>query len=283
MQQYTAAQASDPRRLHLPIGDMQVIRSDDDVALYTLTEEELQRRIEQCSTCRGIGYQRDRSIQPGQPGFGTLFPCPRCAPILREQRRRLRGGLLAPVIEEYSTLVGELLTRTFTGYDADVAGVRAGYNAAIRWVHRAAGESDEGLPWLYLWGPVGSGKTHLAASAANYLRERRVPVVMTTMPSLLGMIRGMSRWEDKETLLVHLGNVPVLVVDDVGVENRTGWTEENLYRIVDTRYNLRVPTLIVSNCAPADLGDKRVASRVLDTEVGVVVPVKAEDYRRGRK
>ena len=111
------------------------------------------------------------------------------------------------------------------------------------------------------------------------IRERRVPVVMTTMPQLLGMIRGMPQWDEKEKLLVHLSQMPVLVIDDVGAENKTGWTQENLFRLVDTRYNLALPTLIAANCSPDKLGEERVGSRIQDTVVGRVVPLKAEDYR----
>ena len=119
----------------------------------------------------------------------------------------------------------------------------------------------------------------LAAAAANYLRERRVPLVMTTMPQLLGMIRGMPQWDEKEKLLVHLSEVPVLIMDDVGAENKTGWTQENLFRIVDTRYNLALPTLIAANCSPDKLGEDRIGSRIQDNVMGRIVPIKAKDRR----
>jgi DNA replication protein DnaC len=197
----------------------------------------------------------------------------------REQSRRRRDALLAPIVERYSTLRGDLLQRTFAGYDPKVKGVKRAYNAAVRWVRRATGEDSDAPIWLYLWGPVGTGKTHLAAAAANYLRDRSVPVVMTTMPQLLGMIRGMDDWGEKERLLVHLSQMPVLVLDDVGAENKTGWTQENLFRIIDTRYNLALPTLIAANCDPTGLGEDRVASRIQDAVVGSVIPVRASDYR----
>jgi DNA replication protein DnaC len=259
------------------LADVQVVQAGDG-ALYTLSESDLQAQIDRCATCRGLGVLRE-DVQPGHPRFGKFGPCPDCAHLHREQTRRHRDNLLAPIVARYSTLQGELLQRTFAGYDATAKGTRGAYNATVRWVRRVAGEDNEVPIWLYLWGPVGTGKTHLAAAAANYLRERRVPLVMTTMPQLLGMIRGMPQWDEKEKLLVHLSEVPILILDDVGAENVTGWTQENLFRIIDTRYNLALPTLIAANCAPDKLGEERVGSRIQDTGMGRIVPIKAKDHR----
>jgi DNA replication protein DnaC len=260
---------------------VQVIRSNGrGTALYTLPAEDLQARIDRCPACKGIGYFRRDVAYPWEPGFGTLVECETCAPFQRELSRRERLLRLGPLIARYSTLKGHLLEKTFSGYDTGEDGVRAGYNAVSRWTRHAAGEG-EGPLWLYLWGPVGTGKTHLAAAAANYLRERHVPVVMATMPQLLGMVRA-ADWGAKEALVTHLGEVPILILDDAGAENKTGWTEENLFRIVDSRYNLRLPLFVVSNLPPDEVGHERVGSRVQDTEIAEVAFVKAGDYRRHR-
>ena len=56
------------------------------------------------------------------------------------------------------------------------------YNAVIRFVR---GE----VPWVYLYGPPGNGKTHLAAAAVKRLIAQRRAVLFTTAPELLAMIR----------------------------------------------------------------------------------------------
>ena len=56
------------------------------------------------------------------------------------------------------------------------------YNALIRFVQ---GE----VPWVYLYGPLGNGKTHLAAAAVNRLIAQGTAVLFTTTPELLVMIR----------------------------------------------------------------------------------------------
>jgi DNA replication protein DnaC len=107
--------------------------------------------------------------------------------------------------------------------------------------------------------------------ASGFTLDKRTPRV--------GLIRGMPDWSDKEQLLVHLSEIPILILDDVGAEKKTAWTEETLFRLVDTRYNLSLPTMIVANMKPADVGEQRVASRVQDKAICQVVFIKAGDYR----
>ena len=52
----------------------------------------------------------------------------------------------------------------------------------------------------------------------------------------------------------------LLVLDDLGAHNQTAWAEEQLYRILNGRYNNEAPTLITAN---VDIGriDERIRSR----------------------
>lgn len=112
---------------------------------------------------------------------------------------------------------------------------------------------------LALLGPVGSGKTHAAAAAARWVAEfdnRRVKfcVVVEMFDDL--------RPDGPETV-DSLADAPLLVLDDLGIEKRSEWTDERLYAIVNRRWRYERPTIVTSNLTPDQLSE-HVTERVWD-------------------
>jgi DNA replication protein DnaC len=70
----------------------------------------------------------------------------------------------------------------------------------------------------------------------------------------------------------------VLLLDDLGAEKETEWTQEQLYRVINHRYNEGLPTLIAGN-VPLDEIEPRIASRIRDTRIGQVIVLTGPDYR----
>lgn len=68
----------------------------------------------------------------------------------------------------------------------------------------------------------------------------------------------------------------LMVFDDLGTEKSTDWAAEQMYRILDGRYEGRLPTIITSN-APVDQIDRRIWSRYREGKV-----VCEGDDMRGR-
>ncbi len=178
-----------------------------------------------------------------------------------------------------SDISARLLALDFDGYDARYNA--AARDAALAWTRDAARAS---LPWLFLYGGPGSGKTHLLAAAFNALMaEGRYPLY-TVVPTLLDHVRdGLDDEHPSEygARFKAVREAPILILDDLGAEKRTDWTDELLFKLLDYRYREELPTAVASNLLPSDL-EPRIASRLQDRMLGAVVFMSGPDYRLER-
>ncbi len=135
--------------------------------------------------------------------------------------------------------------------------------------------------WLLLRGGYGCGKTHLAAAISNYAVEMGVPTLFLTVPDLLDMLRFSYDSTDTsfENRFHEIRNASLLVLDDFGTQNATGWAQEKLFQIINYRYINKLPLVITTNLSPDDI-EARFRSRLADRELVTDVRMNAPDYRR---
>ena len=135
--------------------------------------------------------------------------------------------------------------------------------------------------WLLLQGPYGCGKTHLAAAIANFAVEMGVPTLFLTVPDLLDMLRFSFDSEDTtfESRFNEIRNASLLILDDFGTQNTTGWAQEKLFQIINYRYINKLPMVITTNLSLDDI-EARFRSRLSDRELVTDVRINAPDYRR---
>lgn len=186
-------------------------------------------------------------------------------------RYREFGGMTEAVLSQY----------TFDGFreqglggSGDAENLPASKRAVLDWAEEPGG-------WLTLIGGTGVGKTHLAAAAANVRLVAGDSVCFAVVPELLDALRASFREDGDasfEALFARLKDVDVLILDDLGAHQATEWASEKLYQLCASRYLRRAPTLITTNVPPESL-DPRLASRLLDSQRGVVHHIKAKDYR----
>ncbi|MEK7281050.1 MAG: ATP-binding protein [Chloroflexota bacterium] len=72
--------------------------------------------------------------------------------------------------------------------------------------------------------------------------------------------------------------VPLLLLDDLGVEKMTEWRLEKLDTIVNYRYENKLP-LVVSTNLPFSQMSRRIADRLLDKRIGKFVVLSGPSYR----
>ena len=128
---------------------------------------------------------------------------------------------------------------------------------------------------LLLWGGVGTGKSFFAGCIANALLAQGVPVLMTNFAKILGVVTGMYGME-RQRFLSSLNTYSLLILDDLGAERNSEYALEQLFGVVDSRYQSRKPMIVTTNLTleelkhPSDLAHERIYDRLLER----CVPVK---------
>jgi len=186
------------------------------------------------------------------------------------------------------TLSG-VIPRRYRGVSFDrppVTQIAAPVVAAVRRYVRLIDEQLDAGRGLWFFGSVGTGKTTLAMLVSLHALEAGRSVAIYSLPRLLAEIR--TTFEDERSgsyvdLLDRLTEVELLHIDDVGAEKTTPWVLEQLYAIVNARYEDERSILVTTNLERAALADQineRTVSRL--EEMCEVLPLYGPDARQQR-
>jgi len=162
--------------------------------------------------------------------------------------------------------------------------------AAVAEVRGFVEQLDERLEagrGLWLFGDTGTGKTTLAMLVSKLALESGRSVAIYSLPKLLARIR---RTYDSEpggdsylAFFERLTSVDLLHIDDLGAEKRSDWVLEQLYALINERYEAQRSVLITTNLPHAELEDQigaRTVSRL--NEMCDEIPLFGEDRRFGK-
>ena len=146
---------------------------------------------------------------------------------------------------------------------------------------RALTKMSNGEP-CYLFGPYGTGKTHLLAAAINMKLCQNIPAMLVSAPWLFEELRrDMFRNNDtKHKVIDDACSINYLAIDDLCKEKLSAMVEEKLFMIVDRRLNKHLLTSFSSNF-PLDSQNNKLDGAIKSRihEMCEVICVKGRDYR----
>lgn len=143
---------------------------------------------------------------------------------------------------------------------------------------------DRSRPGVFITGPVGCGKTHLAVGVARELAKKGLRARFLNTQAYLEKLRtsygGNVSCPDPRRISE---TCDVLVLDDIGVEKPSEWVREQLFSLIDGAYGNRLVVLATSNHDYAELGKpdvlgERTVSRLVELTDKLVI--KASDWRK---
>jgi DNA replication protein DnaC len=199
--------------------------------------------------CDGSGFIVDETAK-------TARDC-RCRPL---RIARARAGALEGRIPAKFRAVSFETT--------EVIDMERRFRTQVREIRSFVGEIGPNLDagrGLWLSGDVGTGKTTLAMIVSKAAIDAGRSVAIYSCPRLLGVLRESIDAGGVLAFLDRLAEADLLHIDDLGAEHRTEWVLEQLYSIVNARYQDERSIVVTSNFDRDELAEQlgeRTVSRL---------------------
>ncbi len=134
---------------------------------------------------------------------------------------------------------------------------------------------------VHLCGRTGLGKTHLSLAIANAVTQRGYSVIYITAQNMLRRLEKEHFSRDlEETSEEFYLDCDLLIIDDLGTEFQTSFSDSALYNIINSRILTGKPVIVNSNLSADELDKKygeRMASRIGSYDL---VTLRGSDIRQ---
>lgn len=138
---------------------------------------------------------------------------------------------------------------------------------------------------IWLMGDTGTGKTSLAMLVSKKVLARGRTAAIYSLPKLLGRIRSTYDAdpgdESYADFFERLCEVDMLHLEDLGTEKRTEWVLEQLYALINERYERQKSVMVTTNFDQTELEEQlgdRIVSRLVEI-CGDPLPLYGTDHR----
>jgi DNA replication protein DnaC len=185
---------------------------------------------------------------------------------------------LFEILQQASGLPPRMLEQTFENYRADNSEQRQIVVRCREYVKNFEETRARGT-WLCFAGSCGTGKGHLAAAIAHEVIYRHLlPVVYVKLIELVSQIK--ETWkphakESEEEILEYYRKCSgLLILDEIGVQFGSETERMYLYRLLDYRYEYKLPTILTTNLTGAQLkatAGIRVYDRIIESPNEILV------------
>lgn len=173
-----------------------------------------------------------------------------------EAEARLARQTRRNKLMDASGIIGRYQVATFETFKDHTADQRRILEACRSFAENFRPDQGAGL---FLVGPPGTGKSHLACAMVRAVIELHdLPAKIANARSIIRRLRATWRAgadEAEADVLEHLGRVPLLVIDEVGVGFGSEAERVQMLDLIDARYRLQHPTVVASNVRPDSLRD----------------------------
>lgn len=221
--------------------------------------------MERCifNECDGSGFLYDEQTN-------TATDCRCRAQMIARSRAR---GLSAVIPRLYADI-------GFDRYPVTEVDPQATVKATRRFVTRLDQNLAEGRGLCFM-GPHGNGKTTLALLVTKAALDAGHSAARYTLPDLLRKIRGTFSTDSHEQLFQSLARVDLLQIDDIGAEQATPWVLEELYSIINARYEDQRSMVITTNIMDREQLCQQITERTVSrlNEMCEELPVLNADLR----
>ncbi|WP_025027948.1 primosomal protein DnaI [Caldalkalibacillus mannanilyticus] len=219
--------------------------SKEEVARFLIKVRQYVSDLEQCEACRGL-EQCQTMLQGHYPqmfAYGKMLDLEYtpCTYLKKAEAAETRAKLI-----NSHHIPKDILEGSFRDFDLSAPEREDAFEAVLQFCLQAnPGQNAIGL---YLYGPLGVGKSYLLGAACNKLAERGIASYMVYTPDFFLEIKNAIAEQRVEEKMNALKNIPVLIFDDIGAESISAWArDEVLGPILQYRVMKKLPTLYTSN------------------------------------
>ena len=218
--------------------------------------------------------------------------CPVCAEeVQRQEQERKEQERAKARAQEWQARLGHsgiplrFHDRTLSGYEAKSADQQAALEFAKEYALGFGQVQKTGRGAIFVGRP-GTGKTHLAVGIGLYaMRKFHARVLFMTVQRAIRSVK--DTWakgaqQSESEAIAALVEPDLLILDEVGVQFGSEFERNTLFDVLNERYELRKPTIFLSNMASDELADflgERVMDRLRE-DGGRVIPFGWDSYRK---